>query len=522
MKLWQVLRRMYHSIKYPVLLAAIVPALVMFGLLTTHFLYDQTKSLYSALDREGRLLAGHVATSSEYGLVTGNTKYLEDIAAQLLHEGHVHAVHIRDRQDTVVVRVERENQRVSTGQLLRFEAPVFLTETEKQAFELVEGVKRNRPTQQDSAASQRSIGAVVLLLSTHIADAERRTLIWRGITLGLMSLLVASIVGVYIANTFTKRVDSITGAIRRIRRGVYDQPVKRGLDNNDELSLLSDDIDALAAELDNAKKQLHAHMDELVEARESADRLVEERTRELVKARDDAVNISDENRRLIKEMNRLLEEERRQIARDIHDQLNAVIVAVKLALQRIQKRLNTPGNFPDLIADVRDRIGEIIDMVATTYTIAREITYRLRPELLDTIGLRGAIDEMVGSYNRLHASCRFDLTVTDELNALGEEASIAIHRIIQEALTNAVKHAAATCVRVTIRREDSGGRAVIHVAVEDNGHGFDVETTSQGIGILSMRERAHGLGGEFQIMSRSGSGTKVKAMIPVTVAASRT
>lgn len=516
MRLWEFLRRTRHSIKYPVLLAAIIPALLMFGLLTTNFLYDQTNAIYKALDKEGKLLVSHLATTSEYGLATGNTEYLKGIATQLVKEAHVNAVRIVNQNDAVVVRVaQNEPHSTQKRRLLRFESPVFLEQIDEHTFDLFDGGQSNLHAPNDGRPSPRYIGTVELELSMHQADAERRTVIWRGVTLGLLSLLVASIVGVRIADTFTKRVINITGAIRRIRNGVYDHHAAQGDLDDDELAHLSSDVDDLAKELTEAKTRLQLQMSQLIEAREGAEHLVSERTRALVSARDEAVAINEENRKLIQEMNRLLEEERRHIAREIHDQLNAVLVAIKLELQRIQKRLTNVEKPTEVMEDVQARIVNILDMVATTYTIARQITHRLRPEVIDAMGLRGALEDMVNDYNSLHAECHFELQIADRVTEVGDNASMAIYRIVQEALTNTVRHSGASHVNITIQTCNDREATSICVTVEDNGKGFDVGKKARGIGILSMRERAVGLGGTFVIESLISAGTSVRASIPL-------
>lgn len=503
------------SIRLAVLLTAIVPALLVFALLMAYFLYDQTRLLSSAVEKEGRLLASHVALSSEYGLTSGNIGYLEEMAKTLLRNPQLEAVVISDRDGRTIVSKQRQHgSRRQSGGLLKFEAPVYLPQTAPEAFSFTNEEGRRSPAQA-SAPAPRLLGRVTVMMSARAADAERRSILLNGISLGLVSLAVALLVGVYIANTFTRRVEAISAAVGRIKRGNYDQPVGQMSKKDDELSVLAEDVDALAAELAGTKKSVQAHMSALTEARESAEELVRERTHELALARDEAVGANEENRRLIREMNRMLEEERRYISREIHDHLNAIIVAIRLALQRIQKRLDNPQDYTQAIADARASIGEIIDMVAHAYSTAREIVHRLRPEIIDALGLQGAIEDIAANYNRLHSECHFELAISGDMGDVGDEASIAIYRIVQEALANAVKHAAATRVQITVRREEDEGADHICVSVQDNGHGFDTSKPAQGIGILSMRERARGVGGQLHIESSIPGGTSVQAMIPV-------
>ena len=255
-------------------------------------------------------------------------------------------------------------------------------------------------------------------------------------------------------------------------------------------------------------------MSDLQSERESLERRVRDRTASLAKAKEETERVVDENRKLIQEMHRLLEQERRYIAVEIHDQLNALMVAMRLGLQRVQKRLDKPDLSEEDIAATRKHIDEVLAMVEQSYRVARQIIHRLRPEVLDALGLRGAIEDMVAGYNRMHPSTQFEFNSRGEFGALGDEVNIALFRIVQEALSNAVKHAHATVVKVSLQGPEMGVAGPISVSIEDNGGGIDKRRATGGIGLMSMRERARGIGGEFTVEASPGGGTTVRAVIP--------
>jgi two-component system sensor histidine kinase UhpB len=137
--------------------------------------------------------------------------------------------------------------------------------------------------------------------------------------------------------------------------------------------------------------------------------------------------------------------------------------------------------------------------------MSRQLVRTLRPEILDTLGLSGAIEEMVRYYDALHPDCEFQFRQEGEPIEVDDEASIAAYRLIQEALSNVVKHARAKVASVNLKcLADS-----LAVEVQDNGIGFDPKLTEPGIGLIGMRERVQGLGGRFEIESTLGKGTKV-------------
>lgn len=257
-------------------------------------------------------------------------------------------------------------------------------------------------------------------------------------------------------------------------------------------------------------------MRELKAINQNLERRIEERTSALSNAKEEAVRVTNENRRLIRGMNQRLEEERRYLSREIHDQLNGVIVSIRLALQRIQRRLANTDNASEATADAQKRIGEVIEMVSTTYNIARQIIQRLRPEVIDALGLRGALEDMIETYNDFHPDCDFSLSIEGDVDDIGEEVRIAIFRIVQEALTNSVKHSEASHVQVMIQRLHTADTHLVDILVQDNGKGMDAATNSSGIGILSMRERAVAVGGKVDINSTT-KGTDVHALMPIAL-----
>jgi len=256
-------------------------------------------------------------------------------------------------------------------------------------------------------------------------------------------------------------------------------------------------------------------LQELKQDRLTLETRVKERTRDLLLAKEETERLVEENRRLIQSMTRLSEEERRYVAHEIHDQLNALLVAVRLGLQRVQKSVQKLDSKDPEVREVQSRVREIGDMVDQGYAIARKIIHQLRPEVIDALGLKGAMEEMADNYDRLHPSCRFVLQIEGDLAGIHDDVGMAIYRIAQEALNNTVKHAKAARVIVTIRRLRRQGLDMIFLSIEDNGIGFDGNLTVSGVGILSMRERVRALNGEFEIRSSLSGGTKLHVVLPI-------
>jgi len=231
----------------------------------------------------------------------------------------------------------------------------------------------------------------------------------------------------------------------------------------------------------------------------------------LGKARDDAMKAGAERTTLIRALNTIVEDERKSISVEIHDVLNAIVLRIRMDAQGIS---TLAASLPDPIqGEISQRANSILQNASDLYDQGRSLVTRLRPEVLDVLGLDEAVDEMVSSYNDAHPGCRFTMTSTGDLSSLDNEVAIASYRLVQEALSNVVKHAKASVVTVSLRRVDSRNR--LEISVCDNGIGFDPARSTPGVGLIGMRERVTSHSGQLVIRPRTGGGTEVRAYLPL-------
>ena len=205
---------------------------------------------------------------------------------------------------------------------------------------------------------------------------------------------------------------------------------------------------------------------------------------------------------------RAAEEERQRIARELHDDTAQRLAALLVRLQ-LAMRAGRAADREAMLAEIRQGIEEAADSV-------RRIARNLRPPVLEEVGVVGAI--------RMHArSLREAYGIQIEVEAsrpeprLAADLELALYRIIQEALSNVVRHGRADSARVSFSTMDG----VIEIGVADTGVGFDpdvVEREGRGLGLIGMRERARYTGGELDIDSAPGAGTRVRLRIPMEVA----
>ena len=200
------------------------------------------------------------------------------------------------------------------------------------------------------------------------------------------------------------------------------------------------------------------------------------------------------------------EQERKRIARELHDDFNQRLAALSLDLERLGLLSGSSRESPDEpLATIRRHVAELSDDL-------HDLAYRLHPSLLGHVGLEAAIRDHVAEFAK-RTGLSVSVTAREVPAALALETATNLFRVLQESLQNVSKHAKAT--RVTVKL--SGSSKGIGLSVRDNGNGFDSEdrqTRVKGIGLLSMQERVRLLGGFLRIHSKLGNGTKVCAWIP--------
>jgi signal transduction histidine kinase len=201
------------------------------------------------------------------------------------------------------------------------------------------------------------------------------------------------------------------------------------------------------------------------------------------------------------------EDERRRIARDLHDEFGQQLSAVTLRLAELKRGVGRRSGFAEQLAALEALTRQLDQEL-------EQIIGRLRPTALDDLGLVAALDNYIRQWAAESGIACSLHTNGVEMGDMTSEIETAVYRIVQEALNNVVKHAQATHATVLLDR--SAGR--VSLIVEDDGLGFDVEEQlggQQRFGVTGMRERALLLGGELEIESTHGTGTTVVARIPL-------
>ena len=316
-----------------------------------------------------------------------------------------------------------------------------------------------------------------LVITSHPDDEMNE--IWDGI---VTQLLVGSAIAVtlflitmLVVSRALAPLQSLSQAMTDIEAGGYDTRVKAG--GSPELAAICGKLNHLAATLGEAVE----------EKRQLAER---------------AVSLQDA--------------ERKEIARELHDEVGPYLFALRAHASSLMRTIE--ASEPDTAA-LRKHGGAILEQVNALQQFNRRVLEKLRPVGLAELGLREAIGALQRLWREAHPGVAIETAISPSLGETGETAELTIYRIIQEALTNVFRHAGATEVSITVepasgRQSVTGfaGTPATKVSVRDNGAGLPSDH-KQGLGLIGMRERVLALGGAMTVASTS-QGVTVEALVP--------
>lgn len=466
------------------LVIVVLPASIMF-LTVAATLYGLTqRDVRRDVATRGQLVATALAQSSQYGLVSGNTAYLRTTLHHMLAADP--SIACIDIDDAAGRSVASDCQEARPREVESFEVQVRI--------ELLPEVDQFEPVPvPPRMGAVRTVGTVRVTVSpVPIFESKRRALL---VAFGLVlaAAVLSCLIGLRLARHLGRTLTSVMSALRDVRRGEFD--VRLDTDHEGELGELQRTIVQMAGTLDAARHDLEQQ--------------VAKRTQQLQDAVDLARQADAEKRRLIAHSNAVVEEERRRIALDIHDHLGAALISVRLEASALVARARAKGD-----VDMEGEASRIASTAQSIYSTTRDIVKRLRPEVIDTLGLAGAVEELVRHADQVHPVARFTFQAEPGLPEVRGELAMPLYRVAQEALNNIVKHSDATLTTVTLALTPDKAR--LSLVIKDNGRGFDAQSPrSTGIGLIGMRERVANAGGELEIASSPGQGTTVRVTLPL-------
>ncbi len=223
---------------------------------------------------------------------------------------------------------------------------------------------------------------------------------------------------------------------------------------------------------------------------------------------------------LSKRLFKIQEDERRAIARELHDQVGQMLTGLKFQLEALVKHAGAGSDAP-----LQEQLAESMTLATELMAHVRELTQQFRPRILDDLGLCAALEWHARLFQK-QTGINATVEVSLPQDRLPIELEIAVFRIVQEALTNVARHAGVNEASVTVTHSaatdgaDSGAKLLVDIV--DRGHGFDLDAvlaSRSSIGLTSLTERVTLAGGTVEIFSRRGQGTRIHAEFPLGVAA---
>jgi signal transduction histidine kinase len=309
---------------------------------------------------------------------------------------------------------------------------------------------------------------------------------------GSLTILIALLFAAGVARSVTRPLRMLTDAAKRITAGDLERQIP---------SLGEDEVGTLAQSLNRMQHTLKASLDTIAEGKRDLETKVQERTRELQDLYRELQRKEEMRGELLKKVIAVQEEERKRIARELHDETSQDLATLLLS---IETTTDNPEELKKKFVQMKALTGRTLDSI-------HRLILDLRPSVLDDLGLTSAIRWVAES--RLEP-LGIDLTfaVTGQERRLKPEIETTVFRIGQEAISNIARHSEASSVSIALDFADSH----IGLEVEDNGQGFDLKQFPNGsFGLLGMKERTSLLDGTFAIDSTAGNGTRLAVTIPV-------
>ncbi len=301
------------------------------------------------------------------------------------------------------------------------------------------------------------------------------------ITLILLICLLASWLATRYANAFLKPIQTMAAAVRQLGRGNYQVTVPVST---------SDDVGRLAKAFNSMVNRLSVKDKEnlrLVAALQEKEKLRMWLIQQLFTARED---------------------ERRRISRELHDETSQSMVAILSYLRIIMDRTTDPS--------VKELVSGVRDLTKDTLEGLRHLAVNLHPPLLDDLGLIVAMEKYLDSFRMAHPQIQITYTHNGDFTAISRPMALLCYRLMQESLTNIIRHSQATAVAIAMQITP----VQLTMSVTDNGIGFSEDTAKQArldnhLGLVSMRERTELLNGTFCIHSQPAAGTAICITLPL-------
>lgn len=475
-----------------------VPVITLFVAIILHSYQTRIADSREELTENCQIISAALAASSEYSVISGNYSDIKLLIVGLINADRsiVQIEILDDHHKLLLHEISTSSQ---SNNDFGVEVPILKTAINFNVFDDLGDPQVSDQlidTEKQAHVVQKDIIGYVRVTMTQDNMLNKQAL-WLATQAKILisALLVCVVVTILLTRSLTKPLALSIKALHQIKSGSMEVSVP--VTTGGEIGTLQESISEMSRSLAESKRHLELK--------------ISERTRDLQESRDKVMKSDEEKRKLIQKVHSIVEDERKSIAIEIHDELNSSLIAARLNADKILGIAMKMEQTADLV-EITTKATAIVELVRHLYSSSRKIVRQLRPEVLDMLGLSGAIEDIIRQYNTNHPSCIFYFKSEGDFSILDSHVSIASYRIIQEALSNIVKHAKATSVSASLILRDDN--KYMDIQVSDNGVGFDTSRPT-GMGILGMRERVLAFGGKIDIVSSIGQSTTYSVTIPL-------
>jgi len=494
------------NLRSRLLLIILLPVIYMFCSMVWYTYHSRLEEGKGELAERAYVVSTALAESVEYNLLTRNLAGLKSTMTDvMLSDRSIYRIDVLDADRTHVLHVISSEKALSTERFV--EVPVRRQLVWVNLLNDAQNVRADglaldagKADGKNAAKNASLLGYVrVTMTATRMLARHSQRFMFE-LAISALALFVSAVLAVYLSLSLTHPLQMAIETLREIREGDYSSTLE--VTTGGEIGDLQTSINAMSVSLQQAKQDL--------------ENKVQERTQDLMASRNEALKANAEKRKLIQKVHSIVEDERKSIAIEIHDELNASLIAARLEAQRIQHlaaQIETSEVNGEAAGEIQERAKAITRMTLDLYANGRNLVRRLRPEVLDMLGLQGAVEDMLRHYNSNAQGCQFHFDSEGDFSGLDSGLAISVYRIIQEALSNVMKHAQATQVEVSLTMLEA--QHSLQIEVSDNGQGFDIHHSSAGIGITGMRERVAAFHGEIDLQSSAEEGTQLIIRFPV-------
>ena len=465
----------------------------------TVMLRFQQQAAIAQYEESAMTVAEMFRDSLEHEMTEGNSPHVQEVVAGFAAKNIVNELVIISVEQKVfasgdVSEIGSTRDDTEISQALSSGETVVRTEERYGQNELcvIYPVMNKPQCQSCHGAGKEILGAIEIGLNrSSIDDQIRNQILIMVLIGGLTFIAIGAAIAFMLRSAVMNPLSKLAASASRLARG--DFSARAEVVRKDEVSMVARTFNDMA-------ERVEQYAGALEESKAELEQRVEERTKQVQQ-------LAVVRGQLLERLISAQEEERRRVARELHDEAGQSLTVLMTGIGKAIDAL------PEGATEANEELSRSHGLAAQTLAELRKLIYDLRPEVLDQLGLVPALRSYIK--RRLDTEkIKLQLNFSGVRERLTPQVETTLFRIIQEAVTNIVRHAEASVVKIEVAAKNS----MVTTIIEDNGKGFDVEAafgSPESWGLRGMRERVTIVGGELSIKSRTGGGTRLKFQIPL-------